>query len=310
MPVNTTPVLVLVAAATAPAAVRSVAEYLCDGTADQVEINAALTDVATTGGLVQLTPGTFTCDGVVQFTAARQLLSGSGDSSTIACDGAAVATLLKANTTGLGRLQLRNLKLLQTNATAQGVGLDTSDCPNFIAANVRIENFGTGHRVVDTTNNSLYGHYESLHIFDCNNGIDVGGTQANQNLWVNPRIRPKAGGAGTGIKLVDVRGATFLHANVEPATGTGITGVSLDATCRECWFLNPWIEGNATGLSVASGVVRSGLIGGTVTANTTDIANAAGDQFVFLATNVSGVSRWSLWGGDDPLAFAVALGGA
>ena len=59
MAVTTTPVLVLVAANSAPAAVKAVAEYTCDGTADQVQINAALTDVASTGGLVQLTPGQY-----------------------------------------------------------------------------------------------------------------------------------------------------------------------------------------------------------------------------------------------------------
>jgi len=71
--------------------------------------------------------------------------------------------------------------------------------------------------------------------------------------------------------------------------------VSLDATCRECWFLNPWIENNATGLSVASGVLRSGVIGGTITGNTTDVASAAAaTEFVFLSTNTTGTTRWSL----------------
>jgi Right handed beta helix region len=57
--VNSTPVLVLVAASGATTAVKNVAEYVCDGTADQTEITNALNDVATSGGLVQLTPGTF-----------------------------------------------------------------------------------------------------------------------------------------------------------------------------------------------------------------------------------------------------------
>ena len=41
------------------------ADYICDGTADEVQINLAIVDVATTGGVVQLTEGTFTLAGSI-----------------------------------------------------------------------------------------------------------------------------------------------------------------------------------------------------------------------------------------------------
>jgi hypothetical protein len=79
MAVTTTPVLVLVAASSAPSAVKDVAEYVCDGTADQVQINTALADLGSTGGLVQLTPGTFNISAsIVNAAGASFTLLGSG----------------------------------------------------------------------------------------------------------------------------------------------------------------------------------------------------------------------------------------
>jgi hypothetical protein len=76
--VDTSPVLILVASSTAPAAVKNVAEYVCDGTADQTEINLALAAVASTGGLVQLTPGTFNLSATITPTVGNIILRGSG----------------------------------------------------------------------------------------------------------------------------------------------------------------------------------------------------------------------------------------
>lgn len=51
----------VVAASTAPAATKLVARYVCDGVADEVEINAAIAEAAAAGGgVVLLSEGTFT----------------------------------------------------------------------------------------------------------------------------------------------------------------------------------------------------------------------------------------------------------
>ncbi len=46
------------------------ADAVCDGTDDQVQINAAITAVAATGGLVLLSEGTFTIGGAIAITGA------------------------------------------------------------------------------------------------------------------------------------------------------------------------------------------------------------------------------------------------
>lgn len=72
----------LVAASNAPAHVRAQADYICDGTADDVDINSALTAASTVGGKVLLSEGLFsiTAKIVVPSTCA---LVGSGIDITI-----------------------------------------------------------------------------------------------------------------------------------------------------------------------------------------------------------------------------------
>lgn len=278
-------------------------------TNDAVALQAAFNS----GKRVLLTKNYLVTTGI-QYTLNRTIIEGIGDNAIISCDGAAVAVLLSPSATGLGRCALRNVKLLQTNATVQGVGLDTSDMPNFLADNVRIESFGTGHRVIDAASQSFYSRYTSLQIFNCNTGISVGGSQANQNTWYSARIKPMNGGGGTGIALSDARGCSFYSCDVEATAAAGITGISLDATTRECWFYNPWVEGCAVGISVASGVARSGVVGGSITANTTDISNSATfENFVFLGTNQSGNTLWKMgpfqWGTGSPIGAVSANAG-
>lgn len=76
-------VTLMVAASNASTAMRNAADYRCDGTADDVEINAALAAIATTGGVVLLSEGTFTLAASVQLNAAGQTLAGSGMASTL-----------------------------------------------------------------------------------------------------------------------------------------------------------------------------------------------------------------------------------
>ena len=80
----------LVAASDAPAAWRTAANYLCDGTGDQVEINAALLAAVNSGkgGKVELSPGTFNvaANSPIKLQG-RVLLQGSGSSTRIVPQG-------------------------------------------------------------------------------------------------------------------------------------------------------------------------------------------------------------------------------
>lgn len=162
-----------------------------------------------------------------------------------------------------------------------------SDMANSWIGNMRIEEYGTAIQMLDTTSVSFYNHVQDVQIFNCNNGVSLGGTQPNLNLWTNVRVRQKAGGAGTGFNLVDTRGNVFVMPDAEPATAAGITGFHLDGTTRDNLFLGMWAENNATGLLIDAGANNNVFIGGSITSNSTDITDN-GTGTIMLGVNKTG----------------------
>ena len=108
-----------VAAASSSQLDKFMADYVCDGTADQTEIIAACAKVATAGGgRVLLSEGTFTIDNVVGGLGTGVILEGSG-----------WATIVKVAATGTNGNQIsvssngaiRNMKIDGTKATNAGL---------------------------------------------------------------------------------------------------------------------------------------------------------------------------------------------
>lgn len=256
------------------------------GTGDYTDIQSGLDAVGSGGGSVYVKAGTYTITSglTISKSSTRLILDGG---ATVQCNGANVATALTVSTTALSRIEVRGGKWLQTNATAQGVCFDFSNTPNHWCGEMRIEEFGTAIQILDTTSTSFYSQWENVQIFNCNNGISMGGTQPNHNLFTNVRVRPKAGGGGKGLSLVDTRGNTFVHCDFEPSTAAGITGVLIDGTSRENMFVNCWIEANTSGAVIMAGAVRNSFIGCSITSNTSDIEDL-GTNTIFLNTNQTG----------------------
>jgi hypothetical protein len=268
-----------------------------DSSGDYANIQSALDAIPNSGGTI-FVRGTHTITSPLLIKKSSTEIICSAD-AVIQCDGSIVATLIKPDTTSLSRIRIKGGKWLQTNATTQGTAFDFSDSSNCVITPTRIENFNLAVKLYDTVNTTFYNRYADIQIFDCNNGIQTGGTQANNNLFESIRIRPKAGGAGKGIDIVDARGLTFINVDIEPATATGITGISVDTTSREITFINCWVENNAVGVSIASGANRITFLGGSITGNTNDVSDS-GTSTVFLNTNKTGTrlhqtqthSRW------------------
>lgn len=57
-------------------------DYLCDGTDDQVEIQAAMDDLPNEQGAILLLPGTYNCSAALSFTGSAVTISGSGQELT------------------------------------------------------------------------------------------------------------------------------------------------------------------------------------------------------------------------------------
>lgn len=247
------------------------------------------------GETIYVTDQTFTITSQLLLKSSSTKLNLSGG-AIIQNNGAVVTTLMAPNTTGLSRIEISGGKFLQTNATAQGIAFDLSDTPNLWMGRTRIEEYGTGIQILDAASASFYSSFRDIQMFNVNNGISLGGTQPNLNLWDNVRIRPKAGGAGTGINLVDTRGNTFLHCDVEPGAGlsAGITGIHLDATTRDNLFLGCWIENNATGVLIDALASNNVFIGGSITSNTTVDITDNGTDTVFWGVNRTGTKLYKV----------------
>lgn len=243
-------------------------------------VATALATTSTIGGTYYLSDGAYTESSIVALRSATRLNLSQG--ATIQTDGSTNPILIQTSTAGLSRVVIDGGKLLQTNATAQGVAISLDNTPNAWVSRMRIEEFGTGIQANDTGNTTFYNSARDIQMFNVNNGISLGGTQPNMNIWDNVRIRPKTGGGGIGVNLIgSVRGNTFINVDVEPANGTGITGVHLQGDSRDNLFVGNWLENNENGVVLDAGSTNNGFVGGTITDNiTADIVdNGTGNWF-------------------------------
>lgn len=96
-----------VAASDSSAKDKAVADYVCDGTADQTEINAAIAAL-TAGGLVRLMRGTFTCNGTI-IGAEKVDIEGYGNATVLDFGANAVteyAAILMGDNSSVAKLKL------------------------------------------------------------------------------------------------------------------------------------------------------------------------------------------------------------
>lgn len=82
----------VVAASDSSSKSKNGADYICDGVADEVEINAALNDLPSAGGRVLLREGTFTIADSITFPADSITLEGQGRGTLIDGDGLATGS--------------------------------------------------------------------------------------------------------------------------------------------------------------------------------------------------------------------------
>lgn len=88
----------MVAANDAPTKVKGIADYTCDGTADEVQINAAVTALPSTGGLVRLSEGTFNAATSVLIDKDSVIMVGTGWGIRTGGSGTGKGTMVKAAT--------------------------------------------------------------------------------------------------------------------------------------------------------------------------------------------------------------------
>jgi parallel beta-helix repeat protein len=116
----------VVAASNATAAEKAGADYVCDGTGDEVEINEAIAVIAAIaggqGGMVQLTSGTFTLANPIVMSANGVCISGQGIRGTIItlANGANCNVFTYTGSTNVQFFSLEHFKVLGNGANNTG----------------------------------------------------------------------------------------------------------------------------------------------------------------------------------------------
>jgi hypothetical protein len=249
----------------------------CDYTSIQSAIDAGWTNIYVRNGVYSEQ---------VDLSNAKTQIVGESLNAIIQCNGSTQSPCITADE---DEFKIANLTIRETNATLNGVGIDFSDSALGLIDGVRINNFATSTRAVDTSSNTFYNKIQNSTFFNPRTCIEMGGSQPNANWSSWNRCRPMAVNGAFGIYLSDTRGFTSIADDFEgTTTAVTSTGIFVDGTSREISFTNPWVEANGTGVNIASGANRVTFQGGSITSNGTDITDN-GTNTVWINTSDTGV---------------------
>lgn len=239
----------IVAASNSPQAIKDAADYVADGTADQAEINAALTVAA--GGVVYLAEGTYVANATI-LVPNNTTLAGAGNGTVIElADLDADENLIENSDTGAGTgvavrdLVLKGRKDLNTAGIQVGVNIDgTFGAKNARIEGVTIDGFRSGGIRVDGFDNS--------HIL--RNVLRNSGQHAIEIIYQNASVVSSnviTSSGGSGIMLTGAEDSVFSDNTIIDSGQYGIA--SNGGGASDNLIADNVIEGSDSyGLSIAS----------------------------------------------------------
>jgi len=171
-------VALTVAANDTVAALKSGADYVCDGTNDHVEIQAALDALPATGGEVRLLDGTYNCQVAITLDS-NQTLRGCGINTILTTATASLVFLSAVGGSGTEKTGITISDLQIDGATVSSVGISFSYVDYSVVYNTYIRRNNAGYhdgiRMVNSdfnriVNNTLQDNdYEGLDVNTSNN---------------------------------------------------------------------------------------------------------------------------------------------
>jgi parallel beta-helix repeat protein len=215
----------IVAASNSPQAVRDAADYVADGTADQTEINAALTAAA--GGKVYLAEGTYTVNASISIPN-NTTLAGAGAGTLITIPNSHNTSIdVITNTdqvTGTG-VTIQDLKIdgnraNQTTGTMNGIYLNNMGSGTgasavkgaYINAVQIVQIRGNGVQLVDSSNNKI----EAVSMVGTNTyGFNIRNSSSFNTIINNSimGVTGSAGSTGWGIMIAQSSGVSNTISN-------------------------------------------------------------------------------------------------
>lgn len=252
------------------------ADYVCDGTADEVEINQAIGDLPSTGGTIVLLEGTYNIAAVINLDVANSTLKGVGWASIFSAAAGITAISIDSS----------DCEVSDMNITGGAIGIDSESAPD-------------RHRIINclirnSTTNGIKLESQKTIIKGCQmTGVAIGilieaDSGAASNNIIDGNVITATG--TIGINIVDgkniIRGNRIIanETNAKPIRCVGSSTV----------IANNVIEGVTVGISTAAGTLITGnfINQGFETAGSIGIALAnegsSSDQSVVSANIVDG----------------------
>jgi len=253
----------LVAANDANVETKAIADFVCDGTADDVEIQLALDAITTAtplGGLVTLSEGTFIIAATITIDEPFVTIQGTGLGTFLKFPGTTVTPLIgMADTTVRQKITIRDLRIESTD-DGDGVAIDMNDFTMSLIDNLEIQGVNKGIELIGDTNDSHYNHIQNTRI-DLGPGttpIGVHFKTAIANWCTNVRVK---GGIATGKGFVIDTSHTCSLINCDVETGFDIA-IDILAGADGCSLFNCYCEANLTNLNIAATVEGTCVFGG------------------------------------------------
>lgn len=286
------------------------ADYVCDGTNDDVEINAAIDSLPATGGMILLMDGTFTIGATLTIDVDNTTIKGMG-SSTIIKLGANVSAITASSRANIliSDLQLDGVKATYDTTTNdgiafssvtdskitncyvhdfKGVGIEFNGCSRCKITNNTLKNCDSGGPVWLTnggSNNIISNNYVENATGGSRNCIGLtGATPCNENIISNNVIIGGTGGIHLSYPDRNIITGNFCADGAGNGTWGGIM-ISDDADNNI--VTGNYCEGNqGYGITVMNANCDKNLIHGNIClGNTTGQINDSGTGTI-LADNI------------------------
>jgi parallel beta-helix repeat protein len=274
-------------------------DYLCDGTADQAEINAAITALPATGGEIVILDGTYNITAKINVTKDNVSIRGNGNATILkrmydSTSYEGVITLTSRSGCKIANLQVDGNKASFTSTYNRGIILNSSS-NNTITGNT-CNNNHNGINVSSSSNNTVNGN-------TCNNNNDRGiylYSSSNNTITGNTCNT----NTNTGILLTSSSNNTVTGNTCNSNT---IYGIRLDSSSSNNTITGNTCNNNDRGIYLYSSSSNNTITGNTCIRGTGLSTDYTASQYTIQLAGTD--NNYNLISNNNCMGKAVTVGG-
>jgi parallel beta-helix repeat protein len=236
-------------------------DYLCDGTADQTEINNAITALPATGGEIVILDGTYNIAAKIDVTKDNVSIRGNGNATILkrmynSTTYEGVITLTSRSGCKIADLQVDGNKTSYTNSYNYGIYLDSSSNNTVTGCTCTYNNNGRGIYLNASNNNTVTGNacnnnYYGIYLDSSSNNTVTGNACYNNNYGIGLDYSERNMVTGNAC-YNNSRGIGLDYSERNMVTGNACirgTGLATDYTASQHTI---WLEGTGNSYNLIS----------------------------------------------------------